>query len=104
MQFMQLQPMQKNNQQDQMMKLLQATLARGGNVQPSAPQPAQGATMPGGAMNLVPPAGGGFMSMMPGQGMGLLSGILKKMQPDQPGAPIAGADPAVTVNSGNAIY
>lgn len=102
MQFMQMAPMQKNGQQDQMMKLLQATLARGGQVgapSPGVPQvpqqqlPAGGVgPVQAGAAGASPATGvgapggmGGFLSMM-GQGkpMGLLGNILQGMQ--RPGA------------------
>lgn len=102
MQFMQMAPMQKNNSQQQMMQLLQTTLARGGKVgAPATPQAGQ--VMPGGAMNIVPPATG---SLMPGQGMGMLGNILDKMKAAgaQPGAPLIEPTANSGLDSASAIY
>lgn len=91
MQFMQMAPLQKNNQA-QMAQLLQAALARGASPggAPAAAGPAQGAQLPGGAMNLVPPQA---------NQMGLLARLFRGAQGAQPGAPLA-----APMDSTNALY
>lgn len=105
MPFMQMQPMQKNGNNQMMMQLMQAALARGrpgGAGAPAGPQ--QGAVLPGGAMNLVPPTAGGPMGMMGANpaGMGMLAQMFKGLKPAQPGAPLA--DMPEPMTSGNALY
>lgn len=85
--FMPMAPMRKDNTQDMMQGILRAAMSRGSTPGATPAAPAQGATLPGGAMNLVPPNPAS---------MGLLGRLMRGMQP---GAPMV--EP---MSSENAIY
>lgn len=102
MQWMQMAPMQKPQGAQQMgMQILQAALNRQGQANQQqkaalAAQPAPGATVPGGAMNVMPQ--GAMMPMQPGGMFGMLAQKLRSL--GGVGAP----GMAAPMDSTNALY